>query len=123
MTRRHLTFLCIAALALSWPWLPEFTVTLFSYIALYAMVAAGLVMLTGVGGMTSFGQAAFVGLGAYATSWICTSAWGTAAFGTAALPWIGLALGIVLTFAVAWGLGAITLKLSGHYLPLCTIAW
>jgi len=76
-----------------------------------------------VGGMTSFGQAAFVGLGAYATSWICTSAWGTAAFGTAALPWIGLALGIVLTFAVAWGLGAITLKLSGHYLPLCTIAW
>ena len=24
---------------------------------------------------------------------------------------------------MAWGLGAITLKLSGHYLPLCTIAW
>jgi branched-chain amino acid transport system permease protein len=28
-----------------------------------------------------------------------------------------------LTFAVSWGLGAVTLRLSGHYLPLCTIAW
>ena len=35
----------------------------------------------------------------------------------------GLLLGLVLAAAVAWGLGAITLKLSGHYLPLCTIAW
>ena len=30
---------------------------------------ARLVLLTGVGGMTSFGQAAFVGIGAYATAW------------------------------------------------------
>ena len=29
----------------------------------------------------------------------------------------------MLTYVVAWALGAITLKLSGHYLPLCTIAW
>ena len=28
----------------------------------------GLVLLTGVGGMTSFGQAAFVGFGAYTTA-------------------------------------------------------
>ncbi|MFL6661729.1 MAG: ABC transporter permease subunit [Rhizobacter sp.] len=123
MTRRRLTLAAVVLFALAWPWLPDYTVTQLAMIGLYAMVAAGLVMLTGVGGMTSFGQAAFVGLGAYATAWICTSAWGTAAFGTAALPWIGLAIGIVLTFAVAWGLGAITLKLSGHYLPLCTIAW
>ncbi|MDM0036486.1 branched-chain amino acid ABC transporter ATP-binding protein/permease [Variovorax sp. J22P271] len=127
MTRRHLTLLCIAALALSWPWLPEFTVTMFSYIALYSLVAAGLVMLTGVGGMTSFGQAAFVAVGAYATAWVCTSPTATAALAglvpAALLPWVGLLFGLVLTFLVAWSLGAITLKLSGHYLPLCTIAW
>ena len=127
MTRRHLTLICIAALALSWAWLPEFTVTLFSYIGLYSMVAAGLVMLTGIGGMTSFGQAAFVAIGAYATAWVCTSPAATAALGgvvpAGALPWVGLVLGLVLTFLVAWALGAITLKLSGHYLPLCTIAW
>jgi ABC-type branched-subunit amino acid transport system permease subunit len=34
----------------------------------FAMVAVGLVLLTGVGGLTSFGQAAFVGLGAYTTA-------------------------------------------------------
>ena len=42
----------------------EFHVTLLNYIGLYAIVALGLVLLTGVGGLTSFGQAAFVGLGA-----------------------------------------------------------
>src|SRR5262249_50069916 len=95
MTRRHLTLICIAALALCWAWLPEFTVTMFSYIGLYSMVAAGLVMLTGIGGMTSFGQAAFVAIGAYATAWVCTSPAATAALGgvvpAGALPWVGLA--------------------------------
>ncbi|WP_051954103.1 ABC transporter permease subunit [Xenophilus azovorans] len=126
MTRRHLTLAFIAALAVAWPFLPDFTTTVFSYIALYAMVAAGLVMLTGVGGMTSFGQASFVALGAYATAWACTSPTATSALAAlppALLPWLGLALGLAITFALAWGLGAITVKLSGHYLPLCTIAW
>ncbi len=126
MTRRHLTLAFIAALAVAWPFLPDFTTTVFSYIALYAMVAAGLVMLTGVGGMTSFGQASFVALGAYATAWACTSPAATSALAAlppALLPWLGLALGLAITFALAWGLGAITVKLSGHYLPLCTIAW
>ena len=98
-----------------------------SYIGLYALVAAGLVMLTGVGGMTSFGQAAFVGLGAYATAWACTSPSAVSLLGRvighAALPWAGLVIGLVVTFAIAWTLGAMTVRLSGHYLPLCTIAW
>ena len=127
MTRRQLTLAAVALLAVCWPFLPEFTVVVLSYIGLYALVAAGLVMLTGVGGMTSFGQAAFVGVGAYATAWACTSPDAVAVlggvFGLAALPWAGLALGLVVTFAIAWTLGAMTVKLSGHYLPLCTIAW
>lgn len=127
MTARHLTLAFAAVLALVWSWLPDFTVTELNYIGLYSLVALGLVMLTGVGGMTSFGQAAFVGLGAYATAWISTSpvvaqviagvvspAW---------LPWLGLLFGLAVTFAVAWLLGAVTLRLSGHYLPLGTIAW
>ena len=73
VTPRVLTLVFIVALALAWGWLPPFTVTVLSNIGLYALVAVGLVLLTGVGGMTSFGQAAFVGMGAYATAWICTS--------------------------------------------------
>jgi branched-chain amino acid transport system permease protein len=127
VTPRVLTLLFIVALALAWGWLPPFTVTVLSNIGLYALVAVGLVLLTGVGGMTSFGQAAFVGMGAYATAWICTSptaaGWLGGLAGSALVPWLGLLLGLVLTFALAWALGAVTLKLSGHYLPLCTIAW
>ena len=61
---------------------PEFWITLANYIGLYALVALGVVLLTGVGGMISFGQAAFVGLGAYATAYLSTQ------FGLS--PWLGL---------------------------------
>jgi len=104
--------------------LPSFYVTLLNYIGLYAMVALGLVLLTGVGGLTSFGQAAFVGLGAYTTAALTTApalpdwiAW------TGSSPWATLCLGLLLTVVVALILGSLTLKLSGHFLPLGTIAW
>ncbi|MBX6319232.1 MAG: metal-dependent hydrolase, partial [Pigmentiphaga sp.] len=51
----------LALLAAAGLGMSEFTVTLLNYIGLYALVALGLVLLTGVGGLTSFGQAAFVG--------------------------------------------------------------
>ncbi len=127
LTRRQLAAVAVILLAASWGFLPDFTVVLMSYIGLYSLVAVGLVMLSGIGGMTSFGQAAFVGVGAYATAWVCTSPMSVAALsglvGMTGLPWVGLLLGLIVTFAVAWTLGAITVKLSGHYLPLCTIAW
>src|SRR6478609_2061365 len=94
---------------------PPFYVTLGNYIGLYSMVALGLVMLTGVAGQTSFGQAAFVGLGAY------TSAYLTTRYGTS--PWLALVAGLALTLVVALALGFITLRMQGHYLPLATIAW
>jgi branched-chain amino acid transport system permease protein len=94
---------------------PEYWITLLNYIGLYAIVAIGLVLLTGVGGMTSFGQAAFVGIGAYATA-LLTTRYGVS-------PWLALVVGVVLTALVALVLGAVTMRLSGHFLPLGTIAW
>src|SRR5262249_40148684 len=92
-----------------------FTVTLLNYIGIGAIVALGLVLLTGFGGLTSFGQASLVGIGAYATAWLTTCA--------GANPWLGLALALCLTGAIAAVLGAVTLRLGGHFLPLSTIAW
>ena len=115
MMRRLPLILFIAALAVGPQLLPEFTVTLLNYIGLYAVVALGLVLLTGVGGLTSFGQAAFVGLGAYTTAWLTT------VHGVS--PWLTLLIGLALTAAVALTLGFITLRMGGHYLPLGTIAW
>jgi len=94
---------------------PEFWVTLGNYIGLYSIVALGLVLLTGVAGQTSFGQAAFVGLGAYTTAYLTTK------YG--ASPWFALGVGLVITATVALFLGFITLRMKGHYLPLATIAW
>jgi len=94
---------------------PEFWITQLDYIGLYAMVVLGLVLLTGVAGLTSFGQAAFVGLGAYASAYLTTA--------HGASPWLGLACGLALTLVVALVLAGVTLRMSGHYLPLATIAW
>jgi ABC-type branched-subunit amino acid transport system ATPase component/ABC-type branched-subunit amino acid transport system permease subunit len=110
-----LLLLFIVVLLLAPVLLPEFYVTLLNYIGLYAIVALGLVMLTGVGGLTSFGQAAFVGLGAY------TSAYLTTVHGVS--PWLTLPAGLLVTGVVALSLGLVTLRLSGHFLPLGTIAW
>ncbi|MCW5770123.1 MAG: branched-chain amino acid ABC transporter ATP-binding protein/permease [Rhodospirillaceae bacterium] len=96
-------------------YLPAFYVTLVNYVGLYSLVALGLVLLTGMAGLTSFGQAAFVGVGAYATAVASTQ------FGLS--PWLGLPLGLAITAVVALILGWLTLRLSGHYLALGTIAW
>lgn len=47
-----------------WPATPAFWITQMNYIGLASLVALGLVVLTGIGGLNSFGQAAFVGIGA-----------------------------------------------------------
>ncbi len=125
MTRRTVFLIFVALLAVVPLVAPEFTVTLLNYIGLYALVALGLVLLTGVGGLTSFGQAAFVGLGAYTSAWLTTNVDSLPAWigwlGSNA--WLGLIAGLLLTAAVAVFIGTMTLRLSGHYLPLGTIAW
>jgi ABC-type branched-subunit amino acid transport system ATPase component/ABC-type branched-subunit amino acid transport system permease subunit len=72
-------------------------------------------LLTGVGGLTSFGQAAFCGFGAYTTA-LLTTAYGFS-------PWLALPLSLLVAGIAAVILGIITVRLSGHYLPLGTIAW
>lgn len=117
MRLRSLVFPLFAAAMLVLPLMPvpDFWITQLNYIGLYSLVSLGLVLLTGVAGLTSFGQAAFVGLGAY------TSAYLSLTVGVS--PWLTLFVGLALAVAVAVVLGLLTLRMSGHYLPLATIAW
>ena len=118
MSRRTVSLAVLAAIvivAMTPLWAAQFTVTLLNYIGVYSLVVLGIVLLTGVGGLTSFGQAAFVGIGAYATGWLTTV--------HGASPWLGLLFALAMTAAVAALLGAVTLRLGGHFLPLGTIAW
>ncbi len=115
--KRHLLLLCFALFILLFPLLPlsPFWITLSNNIGLAALVAMGLVLLTGVGGMTSFGQAAFCGFAAYTTA-VAGTVYGLS-------PWMGLGLALVVAGLAAVVLGILTVRLSGHYLPLGTIAW
>lgn len=97
------------------PGVPPFWIVLLDNIGLAALVAMGLVLLTGVGGLTSFGQAAFCGFGAYTTAYLST------AYGMS--PWLTLPMSLIVSGLAAVLLGIITMRLSGHYLPLGTIAW
>jgi ABC-type branched-subunit amino acid transport system ATPase component/ABC-type branched-subunit amino acid transport system permease subunit len=97
------------------PQIPPFWIVLLDNIGLAALVAMGLVLLTGVGGLTSFGQAAFCGFGAYTTAVLTTS------YGLS--PWLTLPAALLVSGFAAVLLGLVTVRLSGHYLPLGTIAW
>jgi ABC-type branched-subunit amino acid transport system ATPase component/ABC-type branched-subunit amino acid transport system permease subunit len=97
------------------PGMPPFWIVLLDNIGLSALVAMGLVLLTGVGGLTSFGQAAFCGFGAYTTA-VLTTAYGVS-------PWLTLPLSLLVSGIAAVLLGLVTVRLSGHYLPLGTLAW
>ncbi len=97
------------------PGMPPFWIVLLDNIGLAALVAMGLVLLTGVGGLTSFGQAAFCGFGAYTTA-VLTTAYGVS-------PWLALPASLAVSGIAAVLLGIVTVRLSGHYLPLGTIAW
>jgi ABC-type branched-subunit amino acid transport system ATPase component/ABC-type branched-subunit amino acid transport system permease subunit len=98
------------------PWLlPAFHVTLLNYIGMATLVALGLVVMTGVAGIVSFGQQAFVGIAAYATAALTVLAGGS--------PWLGLAASLAAVAMCAALIGWVTLRLSGHYLSIATIAW
>lgn len=95
--------------------LGSFHLALLNDIGIAALVVTGLILVSGIGGALSFGQAAFVGIAAYTTAWLTTT--------QSLSPWAGLLLGLLLTCGSAWLLGSITMRLGGHYLALSTIAW
>lgn len=108
--------LVVALLIVLAPWvLPVWIVTLLGYVGLYSIVCLGLVLLTGMVGITSFGQAAFVGLGAY------VSALSIIHFGMS--PWLTLPLSLAASGLAGALIGWLTIRLSGHYLVLGTMAW
>ena len=117
-SRRPMFFAILAVIIFAIPLVPGvpvYWITLLDNIGLAALVAIGLILLTGVGGMTSFGQATFCGFAAYTTAVLC------AYHGFS--PWLSLFAAVAVTMLAAIILGIITVPLSGHYLPLGTLAW
>jgi len=85
------------------------------FAGIYSILTIGLCLLMGYAGQISLGHASFFGLGAYISGVI------TARYGVN--PWLCLALGMLVSAAVALLVGAPSLKLRGHYLAMATLAF
>jgi branched-chain amino acid transport system permease protein len=132
LTRENLVNLILAALLLAVPMAANvfgepFYVTLATRVAILALAAAGLNLALGLGGLVSFGHAAFFGIGGYAAGILATHAFsGDALFlglsGTNQMPVIWL-VAMLVAGLVGLLIGTISLRTSGVYFIMITLAF
>src|ERR1700731_2577451 len=114
---RRLAWLSVAlALVIAYPLLfsTPFQQRLGALVLLYAIAASAWNIVGGYPGPVSGGHVVFFGCGAYAP----VGAYGH--FGLS--PLVGIPAGIVVSVAIAAVIGVPTLRLSGHYFSMATIA-
>lgn len=110
-----LRWLLIGALFVALPWLiDEYFLSPFTFICIYAIAGLGMMVLLGYTGLVSFGQAAFLAIGAYTAG----------ALETAGVPFVVAlpAAGLVAAGAgVMIGLPA--LRMTGLFLAIATLSF
>lgn len=118
MNTKNLRAGLVLLFVLAWLVLPavieRHMVDTFNFAALLAIGGLGVGMLLGQCGIVNLGQAAFYGIGAYAT-----------AYGTTALDWHWLPsmlAGMLLSGGLAAVIGYPILRLNGFFLALATLA-
>ena len=86
-------------------------------VLIFALMSIGWNVMSGFGGLFSFGHAAYFGLGAYTTAWLLVE--------RQVSPWIGMGAGMVVAavFAVLSGFLALRYRLKGAYFALATFAF
>ena len=115
--RRWVVEAVLLVVLLAFPWIPGARGVLGSVnqTAIYTIVAASLVLLTGWVGQISLAQAALVGVGAYATGWAATAL---------GIPFpLNLPVAAALSGLVAALLGLVALRVRGLYLAVATLVF
>jgi branched-chain amino acid transport system permease protein len=92
-----------------------FYIDLVRRIMILAIAAVSLNLILGYGGLVSFGHAAYLGIGAYAV--------GILAFYGVTSGWVQWAVAIGGSAAVALAIGAISIRTSGIYFIMITLAF
>ena len=92
-----------------------FYVSFASRVMIYAIAATSLNLVLGYGGMISFGHAAFVGAGAYASSIFIAEGVSSA--------WIGWPAAVAASALAALVIGAVSLRTRGVYFIMITLAF
>src|SRR5712675_3429241 len=114
--RRLLWCSVVLALFVAYPLLfaTPFQQRLGALVLLYAIAASAWNIVGGYAGQVSVGHVVFFGCGAYASM---------AAYSHFALPpLVGIPAGVVVSVLIAAIIGVPTLRLSGHYFSMATIA-
>lgn len=116
---RHLVVIAVLAVALV-PvplFLPAAQQSVAVRVLIFAVMAIGWNVMSGFGGMFSFGHAAYFGLGAYVSVWLLVE--------REVSPWIGMVAGAIVAalFAALIGFLALRYKLKGAYFALSTFAF
>ncbi|MCY4487833.1 MAG: branched-chain amino acid ABC transporter permease [Deltaproteobacteria bacterium] len=92
----------------------DYVITVLSNIGMISFIALSAYLLL-VTGEVSFGQQAYFGMGAYAAGAVTTML---------LLPiWVGILVGACVAGATAMVVGALTLRLSGLYFSISTLAF
>jgi len=116
LSRRSILYLVLLALALAVPLLGNTYYTRFAtQIAMYGMAALSVDLLLGYVGLITFGQAAFVGVGAYVAGMLTV-----AGVHDALIVWPAAILGAV---AFALIIGALSLRTEGFQFIMVTLAF
>ncbi len=113
--RRLLGLASVGALALLPLVAGPFTVSVATEVLIFALFAASLQFLIGIGGMVSFGHAAYFGLGAYGSALLVEH--------LAAPMMLGLSAAPVLAALGALLFGWFCVRSSGVYLAMLTLAF
>lgn len=115
LAKKLLAYAAAALLfGLAYRYLPEYQLYQVSLIAATAIIVLGLVVVCGIAGQISLGQAAFVALGGYGAAILATRL---------GVPlYAGIPLAAAACALLGYLLGLATLRVSGHYLALATMA-
>ncbi len=93
----------------------SFGIHVMILVFMFAMCGVAWNLMGGYAGMFSFGQAAFFGIGAYASSYLLLT------FNIS--PWIGLVVGGIIASLMAAAIGYPCSNLRGHYFAIASIAF
>ncbi|HEX2885144.1 branched-chain amino acid ABC transporter ATP-binding protein/permease [Vineibacter terrae] len=88
---------------------------ILTLVVIWATLGLAWNMLSGYGGLISFGHAAFFGLGAYTVT--------LAMVKLDITPWLGIPMGVVVGMVAGLLVGLPTFRLRGHYFGLAMLAY
>jgi branched-chain amino acid transport system permease protein len=88
---------------------------MLTLVPIWAVMGLSWNLFSGYSGLTSFGHAAFFGLGAYTVT-LAMVYWSLT-------PWLGIPLGMAVGAGAAFLIGTPTFRLRGHYFALSMLAY